>query len=377
MAERVKPQKPYLGFPLYPHPNGQWCKKIRGKLYYFGAWDDPQAAVERYQEEREALHAGRTPRRKGDGLELADLCNLFMASREAARDAGELTDGTYRNYLRAARELAAFFGKRRLVDDLTAADFADLRVELGVGRGPAALGLQVRQIRIIFRWGYEQGLFDQPVRFGSGFQQPPKRLVRQAAKQNGPRMFEPAEIRALIDAADQPVKSTILLAINAAYSPADLARVPLHALDLAGGWVDFDRPKTGVGRRACLWRETTEALTEWIGGESRERVFPLTEGGIAAQFRKLTKEQELWHPRRGIGKLRHTFRTIADEVRDWPAVNLVMGHVDPSIASHYRERISDDRLRTVAQHVRQWLFDDKADDGQGEEPDVVQFSRIG
>jgi hypothetical protein len=33
-----------------------------------------------------------------------------------------------------------------------------------------------------------------------------------------------------------------------------------------------------------------------------------------------------------------------------------MGHVDASMAAVYRERISDARLKAVADHVRQWLF---------------------
>jgi hypothetical protein len=33
-----------------------------------------------------------------------------------------------------------------------------------------------------------------------------------------------------------------------------------------------------------------------------------------------------------------------------------MGHADHSMASYYRERISDDRLQAVTDHVRAWLL---------------------
>jgi hypothetical protein len=38
------------------------------------------------------------------------------------------------------------------------------------------------------------------------------------------------------------------------------------------------------------------------------------------------------------------------------AVDYLMGHARDDMASVYRERISDDRLRAVADHVRGWLF---------------------
>ena len=57
-----KPQtaKPYPNFPLFRHATGQWAKKIRGKLHDFGT--DADAALVKYTEARDDLHAGRTPR---------------------------------------------------------------------------------------------------------------------------------------------------------------------------------------------------------------------------------------------------------------------------------------------------------------------------
>ena len=48
-AGLVKPAKPDSGFPLFPHPRGQWAKKVRGNTLFFGPWNDPADALRRYQ----------------------------------------------------------------------------------------------------------------------------------------------------------------------------------------------------------------------------------------------------------------------------------------------------------------------------------------
>jgi integrase len=53
--------------------------------------------------------------------------------------------------------------------------------------------------------------------------------------------------------------------------------------------------------------------------------------------------------------LRHVFETIGGESRDQVAVDAIMGHSDESMAGRYRERISDERLKAVTEHVRKWL----------------------
>jgi len=45
-----KPSKPSPDFPLFAHANGKWAKRIKGKLRYFGTWEDPQGARAEYQQ---------------------------------------------------------------------------------------------------------------------------------------------------------------------------------------------------------------------------------------------------------------------------------------------------------------------------------------
>src|SRR5215471_17203198 len=90
-GSRPKPAKPYPDFPLFPHAAGVWAKKIRGKLYYFGAWEDPNAALKKYLEQKDDLHAGRKPRPDPDALTVKALANAFLNHKQALLDVGELS----------------------------------------------------------------------------------------------------------------------------------------------------------------------------------------------------------------------------------------------------------------------------------------------
>jgi hypothetical protein len=74
--------------------------------------------------------------------------------------------------------------------DLASDDFDRLRHELSKVRGPVALGNEVQRTRMLFRFGYECGLIDKPVRYGPDFRRPSKKTLRLARHSKGPRMFE-------------------------------------------------------------------------------------------------------------------------------------------------------------------------------------------
>jgi hypothetical protein len=60
-SRKLKPQKPSADFPIFAHAMGHWAKKIQGHWRYFGKWDDPAAALEKYQNEVRSMLANDAP----------------------------------------------------------------------------------------------------------------------------------------------------------------------------------------------------------------------------------------------------------------------------------------------------------------------------
>jgi len=373
-TDSTRPEKPSEDYPLFPHRNGQWAKKVRGRLRYFGPWSDPDAALARWLAEKDYLLTGRKPPADTSKLRVGELANMFLTARQAQVDAGEMTARVWHDYYITCRRIVECFGRDRRVDDLDASDFARLRAAFASTHGPAKLGRDVQETRTLFNWALQAGKVATLPRFGPDFKRPSKRTMRVARQQSGARMFEAGEVRKLLDAADQPLHAMILLGINAAYGNGDVARVPESALDLDSRIADFPRPKTAIQRRAVLWPETVASIQEWLARRKRVRpeakglVFVTdwgtsyahddTQSLLVKKFRSLMTATGMYVNGRGFYGLRRSFRTVADEVRDPVAVDLVMGHLDDSMGAVYRQRIDDARLEAVVGHVRVWLYGD-------------------
>lgn len=227
-----KPKKPYPGFPLFPHATKRWAKKIRGKFHYFGPWDDPDGAVTKYLEQRDDLHAGRTPRIAADGVTVRDVANHFLTAKRHLADTGEITPQTFADYYGTAEQVVEMFGKKRLIDDLASDDFGALRRQLAKRLGPVALGNEIQRIRIVFKHAYDAGLIDKPLRYGPEFKRPSKKVLRLHRAAKGPRMFHADDLRKMITSARMPLKAMILLGINCGFGNHDCGKLPLKAVDL-------------------------------------------------------------------------------------------------------------------------------------------------
>lgn len=99
---------------MFPHATKRWCKKIRGKLHYFGPWSDSDGALAKYLEQKDALHAGRPLRPDAQALQVKDIANAFLQVITAFLDSTEsltrLTEGYYEVFLQRPADTAGLNG---------------------------------------------------------------------------------------------------------------------------------------------------------------------------------------------------------------------------------------------------------------------------
>ena len=148
-------------------------------------------------------------------------------------------------------------------------------------------------MRSVFKFGYDAGHLDRPMRFGPGFKKPSRKTLRLNRAAKGPKMFEPQQIHQLLAAAGPAMKAMILLGVNCGFGNADCANLSLKALDLETGWATYPRPKTGIDRRCPLWSETVEA----IHGALAKRPTPKNEVDGGHVF--ITKSGNSWRAESG------------------------------------------------------------------------------
>jgi integrase len=335
---------------------------------------------------------------------MRELANHYLTAKQRKLEAGELKLWSFNTIYRAVGRLIEHFGAERMVDDISPDEFGKLRSWLAKDCGPLYLADQIQKTRSMFKFGYEAGLIQNPVRFGPEFVKPPRKVVRLARRNNGERLFSAKEVHAMLKQASPSLKAMILLGINCGMGNTDVAQLPMDALDLKRGFIRYPRPKTGIDRRAPLWPETVKALktaikvrpapkhddhgdlvfitrfgNPWIQVTAPikrrclkcESIFSEPEGAaprcptcrvvlphratrasmtdsVANEFEKILDAVGIERPGRGFYWLRHTFRTVADAVGDRPAIDKIMGHEDASdMRNAYVEKIDDGRLRKV------------------------------
>lgn len=393
-----RPAKPYPEFPMFPHPNGQWCKKINKLPYYFGAWKEDwkgQRAINEYRTRIDDIRNGLDKPNLAEAvrnpLTLGSLQNEFLKDFHAKVTAGEASPRTLADY---QTEVAAFvqeMGSATKAASLGPANFAAYHQTLIVTRklGRHARKRTIAYIKHLFRWGAgHTPAYPLPI-FGNGFVAPdtsPEAMsvAKQRAGEvdHSERIVTGREIDAMLSHSSRNMKAVILLGINCGLGPADIGRLRWSDIDFDRGCFRKPRGKTGIKRKGYLWKRTRRALQDLKTPESPEKpelIFrtkfgsPFYQEVIGADG-KVTCHKvisnyigDLRRRLKKIGfaldgvthyKLRHTFATLAKRGRDQEALNYMMGHADHTMGQTYTKgyEVEFSRVKRLARIVYRSLW---------------------
>jgi integrase len=325
--------------PLTLHSTGQYCKKIHGKMYYFGK--DKQEALQRYLQQATALHtAPDGPAALSRDLTLRALCELYLRHQLSEATTGQIKQRYYYDLRLHLRAFVKYAGPDTLVTEIKIIVVQKFREKLlKQAKAPRTVNNHLAAVRAMFRWAEANEIIER----GPNFIAVKKVKVKKVKRQT----FTAEEVRKLLSLAGPTMKAMILLALNCEFGCTDCAELRWEHLNLDAHLVDFPRGKTGVERKFRLWAETVEAVkalpargdlvfythdgNPWVrpieGGKSHD-------DALSKEFTKLLKRAEI-ACKKGTGfySLRRTASTKAALTGNAFAVQGMLGHADLTEAS--------------------------------------------
>jgi hypothetical protein len=400
---------------LTPRGDGRFCKRVRGKLHYFGANGDRDQALKEWLEQKDDLLAGRVPRPRltpPDQITVGEVVNLYVFAMMQRRQAGEITPGTYGDYFRACTEFANFNGLgARAVASLTPDDFAAVRAAWSDRLAAWALDRHVQAVRTMFNHAVDTTrVLDRAPWYGDRFGKTTEGAKRaeeaEAVRRRGERLFAPAELSAIlygrpgagdgVPGVSGQLRAMVWLALNGGMNATDCAHlrrdhVRRERVGDEDVWVvDFIRGKTagqGVRWTFPLWPETKAELDRvaesrptprrpadaalvfltaygrpWASVTiTRDADRPDMEVGgrenvqIHQAFTRRLDDLGIRRDRVAFGAFRHTHVSATADHPDQNARYRVRGHKFSGIEKHY-DKIPLPRLKAVTDLARTRLL---------------------
>ncbi len=351
-------------FPLTLHPTGQYCKKIRGKLYYFGK--NRAEALARYQEQATSLHTGRPQQDAFPDtmLTVKMLTNMYLEQEDYRVAGGEIRLRQLHEQTGLLKPFVKFIGPDRLVSEITTMDLQRYKNSLiDAGKAGKTINNRIGAVKALYHWALDNDVIRSAPKLKAV-----KKLTLPKRKRP---VFTSDQIRTLLQVARPKLKAMILLGLNCGFGCTDCAELKWTHLDLESGRVILPRGKTGVGRNLALWPETIEALkgiprsgdlvfytrnggpwviSRLVEGENKAKKYR-ERNTVTEEFSKLMKKAGI-KAEKGTGfyTLRRTAATLAAQSRDPFAVQRLLGHADLKMATTYIQDISVQTDRVIKEN---------------------------
>jgi integrase len=356
-------------FPLTLHTTGQYCKKIKGRMYYFGS--DKKQALEKYLDQATYLHGGKNLIQKASNgnMTLKQLCDFYLQYQQSKVKAGELTAKHHNDQISSLEKFMSFLGQDRRIKNISTLDLQRYKRNLKGHYGSVCrLNLHISIMKAMFHWARKNDILENIPNIDA--------ISRGKIVYQEKFTFSSEHINRLISAGDKKVRAMIWLGLNCGFGCTDCAQLKWKDLDFENNRVRLARKKTGIPRNLPLWPETIQALKRVP--RSGELVFYTSKGqawirtlikvqddgqikyadvnSITPKFSKLLKKANIHSPKgTGFYTLRRTAATIAARSGDPFAVQRLLGHADLKMATRYVQDVSKQTDRVIA-NSRKYLI---------------------
>ena len=360
-------------FPLTLHNTGQYCKKIKGKIYYFGK--DKKLALQKYLQQASDLHTKQNSklfqRPTSESLTIKELSNIYLEYQQSRMEAGDLTERYYVDQIKYLKNFAIFIGPSCLIDEITTMDIQSYRNELlKKYNSPSGLNLNIAIMKAMFHWAKRNDVVQTIPNVDA--------VSKVRVSQKDRAIFDVKQIAKLLEYASMQIRAMIWLGLNCGFGCMDCAELKWDDVDLDNCRVNLARNKTGIGRNLPLWIETVQALNKVP--KSGELVFYTSKGNpwvrtinsidengnikytkdnaLSKKFSKLLKKSNI-KTEKGTGfyTLRRTAATLAAKSGDPFAVQQLLGHADLKMATTYVQDVSEQTDRVI-NNSRKFIIQD-------------------
>ncbi len=197
-------------FPLTLHPTGQYCKRIKGKLYYFGV--DRRKALERYLEQATYLHTGKgsKPKSTTDSLSIKTLCNLYLEHQESGVAIGEIEFHHFNDQISILRNFVKFISPNRLVSEIPTVELQNYRTKLiKMGKAAYTINNVIATIKAMYNWAMDNEVIDNIPNL--------KAIKKVVIPKPEKPTFTVVQIQKLLENTSAQMRAMILLGLNCGF----------------------------------------------------------------------------------------------------------------------------------------------------------------
>ncbi|HBG25829.1 MAG TPA: hypothetical protein DDX75_01890 [Phycisphaerales bacterium] len=349
-------------FPLTRHPTGQYCKKINGKIHYFGS--DKKEALQKYLNQAAYLHGNQEVTQQkftDDDITLNQLCDMYLKYQFAKVQANDLTAAHHNEQISSLNKLINFLGQSKKIKAISTLDLQNYKRMLQKSAiSVYRLNLHISILKALFHWARKNDILVNIPNIDA--------VSRGKIIHKEKFIFSSEQVSKLLSFADIKMKAMIWLGLNCGFGCTDCAELKWTDVDFTNARVKLPRRKTGIFRDLPLWPETVGALKniprmgQLVFYTSRGKPYIQTkfktDGNgdgkyvtlniLTTKFSRLIKRSGLNVPKgTGFYSLRRTAATIAARSGDPFAVQRLLGHADLQMATRYVQDVSAQTDRVV------------------------------